>query len=174
MKSNASSLSSSEVQKLASLGYVGLEKTAGVASSAPTGTDPKDVVAQANEIGRALQNLWEGKVDKALAMLQPMASANIYMAQYGLGVALARKKQYSQAIEHLHKAIELQPNSAWAHYEMGGSLLKTGDFKTAAVHLELACARLPKFRGARSLLADCYEHLGRGADAQLERKKAGE
>jgi len=165
-------LSSSEVQKLASLGYVGLEKTAAVASAAPIGTDPKDTIAQANETLKALQYLSEGKLDKALTLLQPLAATNTYLARYGLGVALARKQQYAQAIEHLHKAIELQPNSPWAHYEMGASLLKTGDFKTAAIHLELATARLSKFRSAHLLLAESYEHLGRGKEAVSERKRS--
>jgi len=173
-KSSASSLSSKEVQKLASLGYVGVEKSTAARSSGPIGTDAKDVIAQANEILKALQNLSEGKLDKALAALQPVATTNTYLAQYGLGVLLARKQQYSQAIEHLHEAIELQPNSPWAHYEMGASLLKTGDFKTAAVHLELASARLPKFGGVHLLLGESYEHLGRGAEALSERQKAAQ
>jgi predicted Zn-dependent protease len=165
-------LSSSEVQKLASLGYVGLEKTAAVTSATPAGTDPKDAIAQANETLKALQLLSEGKLDKALTLLRPLAATNTYLARYGLGVALARKQQYAQAIENLHKAIELQPNSPWAHYEMGASLLKTGDFKTAAIHLELATARLPKFRSAHLLLAESYEHLGRSKEAVSERKRA--
>jgi choline-sulfatase len=166
----SSSLSSSEVQKLASLGYVGLERSAGGTSSAPTGTDPKDGAAQANEILRALGDPSE----KALALLQRGALANTYLAQYGLGLALARRQQYAPAIEHLHRAIELQPNSPWAHYEMGASLMKAGDFKAAAIHLELACTRLPKFRSGHLLLAESYEQLGRSAEAQAERRKGGE
>jgi arylsulfatase A-like enzyme len=171
-KLTTSALSSSEVQKLASLGYVGLEKNSATTSAAPVGIDPKNTIAQANETLKALQNLSEGKLEKALALLQPLAATNTYLARYGLGVAFARKQQYAQAIEHLHKAIELQPNSPWAHYEMGTSLLKTGDFKTAAIHLELASSRLPKFRAAHLLLAESYEHLGRGKEAESERKKA--
>ena len=80
-----------------------------------------------------------------------------------------QQQQYADAIAHLHKAIELQPDSAWAHYGMGISLMKTGDFKTAAVHLEIASGRLPRFSPSHSALADVYEHLGRGADAARER-----
>jgi arylsulfatase A-like enzyme/Tfp pilus assembly protein PilF len=165
-------LSSSEVQKLASLGYVGLEKPVSSAHSGPSGTDPKDNIAEANQVLQAMTSIAQGKVDKAIPALQQTALANTYLAQYGLGVALARRQRYSQAIERLHKAIELQPNSAWAHYEIGASLAKTGDFKTAAVHLELASARLPKFPGAHLLLAETYEHMGKNVQAQAERKKA--
>ena len=79
---------------------------------------------------------------------------------------LAQAWQYSQAIEPLRKAIELQPNSAWAHYELGASLLKKSDCKTATAHLELACARLPKIKQAHLMLAEAYEHLGRKIEAQ--------
>jgi len=173
-KSDNRGLSSSEVQKLASLGYVGLEKQPSSSQSGPTGMDPKDKIPQANQVLQALTSISQGKIDKALPILQQTALANTYLAQYGLGVALALGQRYPEAIEHLHKAIELQSNSVWAHYEIGASLAKTGDFKTAAVHLELASARLPKFRGVHLLLAETYEHLGKGAEAQAERKKAAQ
>jgi predicted Zn-dependent protease len=82
---------------------------------------------------------------------------------------LARKGQYAEATKQLHKAIELQPDSAWAHYEMGACLIKTNDFKTAIIHLEIAAGRLPQFAPARLSLAEAYEHTGRGEDAKKER-----
>ena len=109
----------------------------------------------------------------AIAALTPVVSAdpNLYLAQYALGAALARKGQYTEAAKHLHKAIELQPDSAWAHYEMGASLLKTGDFKTAIVHLEIATGRLPAFAPAHLSLAEAYEHTGRAEDAKQQRDR---
>ena len=170
-----SALSSTEMQKLASLGYVGWQRSGG-ANPAVTGTDPKDTIASANEVLQAMLLVSEAKPQKAIPTLQDVSAkqANSYLAQFGLGTALAETRRYSQAIKHLHKAIELQPNSAWAHYEMGASLLKTGDYKTATVHLELACARLPKFNQAHLLLAEAYEHLGRTIEAQSERAKASQ
>jgi tetratricopeptide (TPR) repeat protein len=78
--------------------------------------------------------------------------SGLYLAEYALGVAFAQKDQFAEAVKHLHKAIELQPDSAWAHYEIGASLLKTGDYKTAVVHLEIAATRLPAFAPARAAL----------------------
>jgi len=149
-----SELTSSEMQKLASLGYVGLQKSASPLAAA-SGVDPKDGIATANKVLSALRFLDEGKPERAVATLQPVmaAGSKLYLAQYAMGVALARQQQYSQAIEHLRIAIELQPDSAWAHYEMGSSLLKSGDYKTAAIHLEIAASRLPDFAEAHSLLA---------------------
>ena len=168
-------LSSSEMQKLASLGYVGLQKSAG-AASAVTGTDPKDKIAVANKVVDAAPSLMApSRPERAIAALQPLVSAdpNLYLAEYTLGVALAQKAQYAEAAKHLHKAIELQPDSGWAHYEIGVCLLRTGDFKTSAVHLEIAAGRLPSFAPAHAALAEAYGKLGRADDAKREQGKAG-
>jgi choline-sulfatase len=172
-KSGGGELSSTEMQKLASLGYVGLQKSVG-SSTAATGTDPKDEIATANKVQEALANVDAGQSAKAIATLQPIVTknGNIYLAQYGLGVANVQQQHFPQAVEHLHKAIELQPDSSWAHYYMGLSLLKTGDFKTAAVHLEIASSRLAECGSAHDLLAQAYEHLGRAEDGKKERAKA--
>ncbi len=172
-KSSNAQLNSSEMQKLASLGYVGLQKSLG-ASTAATGTDPKDKISAANKVIEAARVLEQGKADRALAALTPLVSAEpgLHLAEYTMGVALAQKGQHAEAVKHLHKAIELQPDSAWAHYQMGASLLKTGDFKTAAVHLEIAAGRLPGLADAHLTLAEAYDHLGRADDAKKERGKA--
>ncbi len=169
--SRGSELTSSEMQKLASLGYVGLQRS--TAPTSATGVDPKDEIATANKILSALATLNEGKPERAVAILQPVLTAGprMYLAQFVMGAALARQQQYPQAIEYLRRAIELQPDSTWAHYEMGSSLLKIGDYKTAVIHLEIASSRLPDFAEAHSLLAQAYEHLGRAEDAKRERSK---
>ncbi len=166
-------LSSSEMQKLASLGYAGLQKTT-CAAAAVAGTDPKDKIATANKVIAAASAREESKPERVIAALTPIVSAdsNLYLAQYTLGAALARKGQYTEAANHLRKAIELQPDSAWAHYLIGATLVKTGDFTTAIVHLEIAAGRLTAFAPAHVSLAEAYEHVGRSDDAKRERSKA--
>jgi predicted Zn-dependent protease len=162
------------MQKLASLGYVGLQKSSAPASAAATGVDPKDEIATSNRVLAALTLLNQGRPEKAAAGLQPVlsAGAKMYLVQFVMGAALARQQQYPQAIEYLRRAIELQPDSTWAHYEMGSSLLNSGDYKTAVVHLEIASSRLPEFAAAHSLLAQAYDHLGRAEDARRERSRS--
>ncbi len=154
-------LSSSEMQKLASLGYVGLQKSASGAGAAATGTDPKDKISQANAVMTALASIDDGKPEAALSSLRGLggSGSKLYLEQYAMGLALAQQQRCAKAKEHLHNAIELQPGSAWAHYEMGACLTKTGEYKSAAVHLQLAAERLPEFSGARSLLATARSHL---------------
>jgi arylsulfatase A-like enzyme/Tfp pilus assembly protein PilF len=173
-KSSSAQLNSAEMQKLASLGYVGLQQASGK-SAAVTGTDPKDKIAVADKVSDAAAAFDQGKTDRAVAALTPLVASEpgIYLAEFTLGAALAQKGLHAEAVKHLHKAIELQPDAVWAHYRMGASLLKTGDFKTAAVHLEIAAGRLAGFSDAHMKLADAYEHMGRAEDAKKEREKTG-
>jgi arylsulfatase A-like enzyme len=172
--SAGSGLTSSEMQKLASLGYVGLQKSASGANTAVAGTDPKDAIAIANRTIDALLALQERKPEKAIPILRQVLNSQpgAYLAHYELGVALALQQKDAEAIQQLHKAIELRPESAWAQYQMGLSLMKTGDFKASALHLEIVASRLPHFAAAHSALADAYEHLGRKEDAAHERAEA--
>ena len=158
----APELSSLEMQKLASLGYIGLQQ-ATTHSVAVTGIDPKDKIAVADRVVEAVPStLVPARVDVAISLLSSVVAkeGGLYLAEYALGVALAQKGQYAEALKHLHKAIELQPESGWAHYEIGATLLKTGDYKTAVVHLEIAGARLSGFTPAHAALAEAKEHLG--------------
>src|SRR6202165_4477899 len=160
---SSAELSSSAMQKLASLEYIGLQKSSS-AAAAVAGTDPKDKIATANKVIEAVLAGYQPKttlaIARAIAALEPIIATdpNLYLAQYTLGAALSQKAQYAEAVKHLHKAIELQPDSSWAHYEIGAALLKTGDFKTAIVHLEIASGRLPAFAPAHQALAEAYEH----------------
>src|SRR5581483_3421300 len=105
--SSTAGLSSSEAQKLASLGYVGLQKSGGTAPAA-TGTDPKDEIATANKVLAAVALLEDGKPEKAMEALQSFAgsSSKLYLAQFAAGVALSQQQQWAKSIEHLHTAIE--------------------------------------------------------------------
>jgi arylsulfatase A-like enzyme len=163
------SLTSSEMQKLASLGYVGLQKAGGAVNAGTEGADPKDFISSANKTFSARLDVEDGKAEKAMAELRGSAQADSYLAQYTLGAALFLQQKFSDAIPYLHKAIELQPESPWAHYSMGVSLMKTGDFKTAAVHLEIAASRLQRLSAVHAALAESYEHLGRTQEAARER-----
>lgn len=172
----SSGLTSSEMQKLASLGYVGLQKQGGAQSAVVTGTDPKDVIANVNKAIAAMAAIDDGKPEKAIPVLQPLIKSepNAYLPQFAMGMALVQQQQYAQAIPYLRKGIELQPQSGFAHFEMGVSLMKTNDFKSAVVHLEIASGRLPNFPELHSALAELYTHLGRNDDANREKTRASQ
>jgi arylsulfatase A-like enzyme len=178
MESGAASqetrLSSSELQKLASLGYVGSQRASAPGVRARTGSDPKDEIAIANTVQKAMAALEDAHPEKVVSQLQPLVQAHpkTYLAQFVLGVARLQQKQYAQAADSLHKAIELMPDSVPAQQQMGIALSQTGDWQAAAVHLEIAVARLPRSAEAHSLLADAYARLGRTSDSNRERRAA--
>lgn len=167
-------LSSSELQKLASLGYVGLQRAPSAGFRAVGGVNPRDEIAVANTVQKALSEVEAGRAEKAVALLQPLLEKrpNTYLAQFVLGVARLQQKQYAQAVEPLRKAIALMPDSVPAHYQMGLALAQSGDWKTAAVHLEIVVARIPRSAEAHSRLADAYARLGSRSDADRERRAA--
>jgi tetratricopeptide (TPR) repeat protein len=175
-KPAASRLTSSEMQKLASLGYIGLRPSGASSMQGVAGIDPKDALGVANQTLAGLLALDDGKPEQAIPLFHAVLAVrdNIYLAQYGMAVALSQEQRYAEAIGFLHSAIKLQPDSPWAHYEMGISLLKTGDFKTSSIHLEIAARLLPEFSSLHSALADVYDHLGRGQESAAERAKASQ
>jgi choline-sulfatase len=174
--SGSAQLSSSELQKLASLGYVGLQKSVSPNERAVTGTDPKDEIALANKVEGAMLEIEDGKAQRASAALQVAVKSHpgMFLAQFAAGVAAMQQRQYAQAVPFLRKAIELQPQAAWAYYEMGEALAHTGDWKGAATHLEIAVARLPEMAIAHATLAEAYQHLGRAAEAKKEQGRVEE
>ena len=168
-------LSSAELQKLASLGYVGLQRSAGKSDFAVGGVDPKDRIGDANNTEKAIELLREGHPEKSSGILQKVVGdeRDSFLPLYTLAVAEIAQRHFDQAVAHLRKAIALAPESALAHYAMAVALSKQADWKTAVVHLEIVVARLPQFAEAHNLLADAYTRVGRPEDARGERAKAG-
>jgi tetratricopeptide (TPR) repeat protein len=166
-KETASALTSSEMQKLASLGYVGLQTSGAGANVGTKGTDAKDIIAVANRTLAALRDLDDGKPEKAIPVLRQVLASqpDLYLAQFAMGLALFQQQHYVEAFGFLHKAIELAPESPWAHYTMGLGLMKTGDFQTSGIHLRIAARRLPGFVPLRAPLAEVERHLGTSQDA---------
>ena len=108
-KSTGSGLTSSELQKLASLGYVGLQKGGAGVNAATEGTDPKEVMPVINKTLAALLELDGGKPEKAIPSLRQVLAAQptIYLAQYGMGFALV----HAGAISRGHRATCTKPSN---------------------------------------------------------------
>src|SRR5437870_2019828 len=152
------------MEKLASLGYVA--STRATADSA-TGIDPKTRIQVANQMHDANLAIEEGKSESVIPLLERVVASDpqIQAAQYYLGLAYARQKDYKKAIVPLRKAIELQPDAVMAHYEMGLALFELGDWKPAAVHFEIVVERNPKWTDARYSLASVQARIDRVPEA---------
>lgn len=75
------------------------------------------------------QTLWE----HALAV-----TSNNAVAEYGLGVALARAGKYDQAAPHFVNAIRIRPDYAEAHNNLGLILVMKGDVEQGIEHYRAA------------------------------------
>jgi arylsulfatase A-like enzyme/cytochrome c-type biogenesis protein CcmH/NrfG len=157
-------------EKLSALGYV----SGGAAPVRASGIDPKDKVAVANALHDAILSLENGDTPRAATLLERVVATDpqIPMAQLQLGIARARQRRYREAIAPLRTAIELQPDSMQAHYEMGLVLFETGDLKTAAGHFEIVASRQPKWADARFSLASVYARIDRVPEAIAELEAA--
>ncbi len=154
-------------ERLAALGYVGGSASA---SAAVSGLDPKERIGVSNTLHDAMAAIESGDMDRAAPLLEKvtLSDPQIPMAQLQLGIARARQRRYKEAIGPLHKAIELNPDAAMAHYEMGVALYETGDLKTAAVHFEIVTKRMPKWADARFSYGSVLARIDRVPEAETE------
>jgi len=97
---------------------------------------------------------------------------NIPIAQLQLGVAYARERQYARAVPTLKRAVALQPENMFAHYELAVGLYETGDLGRAAQEFELVAARMPRWADARYSLGSVYARIDRVLDAVRELRAA--
>jgi tetratricopeptide (TPR) repeat protein len=89
------------------------------------------------------------------------------VAHYNLGNALYQSGQPEQAIAHLRKAIEFQPDNASAYNNLGGILLQKGSLEEASAQFEKTLQLNTNHVVARN-------NLGRARLQQQRPKEAGQ
>ena len=169
-RSDAGTVDPDLAQRLASLGYV-----SGSGGSRPvSGIDPKDRIATANELHRAVMLVEDGAFQQAVPLLERVIAREpgIHIAQMNLGVARARLRQYKAALPPLRKAVELQPDIMLARYEFGVALYETGDLPGAAAEFEAVAGRMPRWADVRYSLGSVYARINRVPDAVRELREA--
>ena len=150
------------MEKLSALGYV-----AGRTGGTVSGVDPKDRISVANDMHEASLAIEEGREASVIPVLLRVIANDpqIQAAQYYLGIAYSRKREFAKAIPPLRKAVELRPDALLAQYELAICLYETGDLKTAAAHFEILVDGRPDWTDARYSLASIYARNGRPQDA---------
>src|SRR5262249_21736472 len=111
-------MTAEQKEKLNALGYApSAAKSAGTSLKRE---DPKDHIATSNTLHEAMLAVEDGKYQRAIPMLQTVLADSplISAAHLQLGIALARVRQYPEAIVSLKKAIEFIPESTQAQYEL--------------------------------------------------------
>ena len=80
---------------------------------------------------------------------------------YARGMQAARQGEYSQALQYLHRAVDLHPEFAKAHAALGTVYLQLGDFPASEKALTRALRMAPDLVQAESNLALLYARTER-------------
>jgi Flp pilus assembly protein TadD len=89
-----------------------------------------------------------------------------------LGIALARKGNRQEAIDHYRRALQLKPNFPQAHYNLGNALQQLGERDQAASHYEQALKLKPDDFETRFRLGVVRMEQDRSADAVTHLREA--
>jgi tetratricopeptide (TPR) repeat protein len=124
-----------------SLFQQGKNKEAVVAFEKALAADPKHWKAHNN---MALASIDLGELEVAEAHYRESLAIKPQPAIYNdLGFVLERQGMPEEAAEAFRKALELDPESASAQYNLGASLVRSGEFAKAESHLRAALAKNP-------------------------------
>jgi Flp pilus assembly protein TadD len=151
------------VELLNSLGFAlfqqGKSKEAVVALEKAVAVDPKHWKSHNN---LALAAIDIGELEVAEAHFRDSLAIKPQPAIYNdLGFVLERQGLSEEATRAYRKAIELDPGSGTAQYNLGASLARSGQFAEAESHLRRAIELDPKNATAHQALAQVLESLGR-------------
>jgi Flp pilus assembly protein TadD len=161
------------VELLNSLGFAlfqqGKSKEAVVALEKALAVDPKHWKAHNN---MALAAIDIGEFEVAEAHYRESLAIKPQPAIYNdLGFALERQGLTEEATEAYRKAIKLDPKSASAHYNLGASLVRTGEFVEAERHLRIALEKNPNAH-TYTALGIALGQLGRADEAMANLQAA--
>ena len=133
-------------------------------ATAAAARDGVAVPASFSQGEAALQN---GELDKAEAAFRQALAANPKLAgaYANLGVICMRRKQWSLALENLHKAERLAPEIAGIRLNIGLAYFRQNDFSAAIAPFESVVRAQPDSLQARYLLGLCYFFTDRFANA---------
>jgi arylsulfatase A-like enzyme/Tfp pilus assembly protein PilF len=158
--------------KLHALGYATSGKS--VTSSQAVGADPKDKIELANLMTEGYFAMEEFHNEEAIAKFEAVIAKDnaISGAHAALGEAWMHLGQFPKAIPPLKRAVELQPDSSYARYQLATMLIQTGDLTGAEPELKTAAAASPQSPEIWYTLGFVYFNTGRVPDAEKQLRKA--
>lgn len=86
-----------------------------------------------------------------------------------MGVLLREDSKYDEALEYLHRALNVRPGDLAVRYQIATISLSQGETEKAREELELIVKESPQFTEAHVSLATAYFRLKRPADGNRER-----
>jgi tetratricopeptide (TPR) repeat protein len=160
-------------EKLGALGYMasgaGVSKASSADHISDQGADPKDKIEIANMIHRAEVLQQDMHADESIALLEQVIAKEPGLSLYSkLGSWLMRKEDYQKAVPVLRKAVQMNPDSPGAHFQLAKSLMAIEDFNAAIPELESLVAKTPNAVEAHSFLELAYARTNRLSEAIQE------
>ena len=165
------SSSPGDLERLASLGYVG------TASSKGTGADPKDEIATFSDFGRKLRDaitrFGSGDFRSAQPLFEELASRDILSFEVHLYLARCHRLEgkLAEAIREYQAAAVIYDGYSVLHLEHGRALLASGSLEGAASAFEKSLALAPSAE-AEVGLATASRKLGDGPRAIAALRRA--
>lgn len=121
----------------------------------------------------AVELTQRGEVDAALEQYRLAATSDrLARGQMLLGMAYARRQNWTQAIECFRRGLELQPNAAACHRVLADTLHQTGQDEAAMEHYRTARRLDPYSRAIHLSLATALGRAGRLDEAIAELRAA--
>ena len=101
------------------------------------------------------------EAERAVGLMPDYAEARALLARVAFDVAVRRGRQGKplEAIELFRRTVELDPDHAGAHNNLGILLVERGDLERAREHFEAAARARPEFEAAQKNLARVEERL---------------
>jgi len=155
----AAALGPGDLERLASLGYVG------AASSKSTGADPKDQIAKFSDFGRKLRDaitrFERGDYRSAQPLFEELASRDISSFEVHLYLARCHRLEgkLAEAIREYAAADVIYEGYSVLHLEHGRALLASGNLEGSAAAFEKSLALSPS-AAAEAGLATAARKLG--------------
>lgn len=158
------------VEKLRSLGYVGLSGAKPPAEDDPKAPDPKELIGAYGQIMRAIELGDSGSLREANALLAALAlrHPHVYLLPFLEGENLRALGEHRKAITQYRRALELNPVFDQAAVGWGHAAYAAEENTEASKAFELALQLNPRNFLARLGLAKVYWRLNRLQEAAEE------
>jgi arylsulfatase A-like enzyme/Tfp pilus assembly protein PilF len=172
-KGSEVSISPDQQAKLHALGYATSGKSLAT-NPQSSGADPKDKIELANLMTEGYFAIEEFHNEDAIKKFEGVIAKDdsISGAHAALGEAYMHLGQFQKAIPPLKRAVDLQPDSSYARYQLATMLIQTGDLKSAEPHLEAAGRISPQSSEIWYSLGFVYFQTNRPSEAEKQLKKA--
>jgi tetratricopeptide (TPR) repeat protein len=135
--------------------------------------NPKSWISNIN-VGSGLEE--HGRLEEAVthyrAFLANAPASERHIAHYDLAVTLGKLGRRDEAIAHLRAALEISPDYADAHNELGHMLFLEGHRDSAIVEMREVVRLQPTNARAQRILGQVLQASGRTAEAEVHLREA--